>query len=235
MKTDKEVLQSLIRQGLMTMEQAKEILANKERLLHNLVVKNKNSSQGLDDHPPTIIDVISAYGINRADKTTERIDEDLIFQALAKEWDVPYRKIDPLKLNLKLVTTTVHKSFAMKNLVLPLEIMDGSLIVAVPDPSNREVLDDLKRVVQMNIKAVVSSKSDIIKYINEFFGFQRSIAAAENQFSGPTVDLGNLEQYVKLKSMDELPSTDHHIINAVNHLFSYAFDQRASDIHIEPL
>jgi general secretion pathway protein E len=235
MVQDKEVLQTLIKQGLMTKEQAKEILASKERILHSLILKNKNSSQGLGDHPPTLIDVITAYGMNRADKKTEKIDEDNIFQALAKEWGVPYCKIDPLKLNLNLVTSTVHRSFAMKHLVLPLETKDGELVVATPYPHNREVMDDLRRVVKMKVRAVVTSKSDTIKYLHEFFGFQKSIAAAENLFSGPTVDLGNLEQYVKLKSMDELPSTDHHIINAVNHLFGYAFDQRASDIHIEPL
>jgi general secretion pathway protein E len=200
-----------------------------------VILKNKNAGKELGDHPPTIIDVIAGYGMNRADKAREKLDEDNIFQALAKEWGIPYCKIDPLKLNLSLVTSTVHRSFAMKNLVLPLEVKDGELVVATPYPHNRDVMDDLKRVVNMKIRAVVTSKSDTIKYLNEFFGFQKSIAAAENMFSGPAVDLGNLEQYVKLKSMDELPSTDHHIINAVNHLFSYAFDQRASDIHIEPM
>jgi len=235
MVQDKEVLQTLVKQGLMTKEQAKEVLANKERILHSVILKNKTSSQGPGDHPPTLIDVITAYGMNRADKKTEKIDEDIIFQALAKEWGVPYCKIDPLKLNLNLVTSTVHRSFAMKHLVLPLETKDGELVVATPYPHNREVMEDLRRVVKMKVRSVVTSKSDTIKYIHEFFGFQKSIAAAENLFSGPTVDLGNLEQYVKLKSMDELPSTDHHIINAVNHLFGYAFDQRASDIHIEPM
>ncbi len=67
-----------------------------------------------------------------------------------------------------------------------------------------------------------------------FFGFKRSISEAEHQIDTPIVDLGNLEQYVKLKSAEELPSNDQHIVNAVNHLFSSAFDQRASDIHIEP-
>ncbi|MBT7086926.1 MAG: type II/IV secretion system protein, partial [Desulfobacterales bacterium] len=86
----------------------------------------------------------------------------------------------------------------------------------------------------MEVKTVVSPKTEIIKLIEEFFGFKRSIAAAENEFDTPSVDLGNLEQYVELKSADELPSNDLHIVNAVNHLFIYAFDQRASDIHIEP-
>jgi len=70
--------------------------------------------------------------------------------------------------------------------------------------------------------------------MNEFFGFKRSITAAEHEFAGPSVDLGNLEQYVRLKSADELPSDDQHIVYAVNHLLSYAFDQRASDVHLEP-
>jgi general secretion pathway protein E len=57
---------------------------------------------------------------------------------------------------------------------------------------------------------------------------------AEDMFATTSVDIGNLEQYVKLKSAEELPPTDHHIVNAVNHLLIYAFDQKASDIHIEP-
>ncbi|MEJ2097687.1 MAG: GspE/PulE family protein, partial [Deltaproteobacteria bacterium] len=99
---------------------------------------------------------------------------------------------------------------------------------------NVEVMEDIARATNLEIRAVVSPKKDIIKLINEFFGFKRSIAAAEDQFGQPLVDLGNLEQYVQLKSADELPSNDQHIVNAVTHLFTYAFDQRSSDIHIEP-
>jgi general secretion pathway protein E len=95
-------------------------------------------------------------------------------------------------------------------------------------------MEDIARASQLKVKVVVSTKSDIVKLINEFFGFKRSITAAEHQFAGLSVDLGNLEQYVRLKPSDELPSTDQHVVNAVNHLFTYAFDQRASDIHIEP-
>jgi general secretion pathway protein E len=162
------------------------------------------------------------------------LDEELIFQTLADEWEIPFKKIDPLKLDLNLVTTTIPRSFAMKHLVLPVAIKDGHLTVATPNPFNMEVLEDIARASQLKVKVVVTSKSDIVKLINEFFGFKRSIAAAEHQFAGPSVDLGNLEQYVRLKSADELPSTDQHVVNAVNYLFTYAFDQRASDVHIEP-
>jgi len=113
-------------------------------------------------------------------------------------------------------------------------VSDGHLTVATPNPFNSEVMEDIARASDLKIKTVVSSKSDIIKIINEFYGFKRSIVAAEHQFAAPSVDLGNLEQYVRLKSADELPSNDQHVVNAVNHLLSYAFEQRASDIHIEP-
>ncbi|MBW1841388.1 MAG: type II/IV secretion system protein, partial [Deltaproteobacteria bacterium] len=139
-----------------------------------------------------------------------------------------------LKLNLNLVTTTLPRTFAMKHLLLPIDITDGYLTVATPNPFNVEVMEDIERVIQMKVKYVVSSKADIIKAIDEFFGFKRSISLAEDMFEAPPVDIGNLEQYVKLKSADELPPNDHHIVNAVNHLLVHAFDQRASDIHIEP-
>jgi general secretion pathway protein E len=122
----------------------------------------------------------------------------------------------------------------MNHLVLPIEIKDGILTVATLDPFNLEVLDDISAASQLKVQTALSSKSEIIKLIHEFFGFKKSIVAAQDQFGGPTVDLGNLEQYVRLRSSDELPSTDQHIVNAVDHLFIYAFDLKASDIHIEP-
>ncbi len=118
------------------------------------------------------------------------LDEELIFQTLADEWEIPFKKIDPLKLDLNLVTTTIPRSFAMKHLVLPVAIKDGHLTVATPNPFNMEVLEDIARASQLKVKVVVTSKSDIVKLINEFFGFKRSIVAAEHQFAGPSVDLG---------------------------------------------
>lgn len=110
--------------------------------------------------------------------------------------------------------------------------------VATYDPENKTPLQDIEQVNQTELKPYLSTRSDIRKILSEFFGFQRSITAAENQFSttggSATVDIGNLEQYVKLSSAQELSSTDQHIKAAVNHLFNYALEQRASDIHVEP-
>jgi len=230
------VCQSLLNKSLIASNQAKEILKKKE-ILKSRLEKQRNrkhaSGAGGIGHV-TIVDVIASLNLECPGDDSRVIDEEIIFQALADEWKIPFKKIDPLKLDLNLVTTTIPRSFAMKHLVLPIAIKDGYLTVATPNPFNVEVMEDIARASQLKVKVVVSSKTDIVKLINEFFGFKRSITAAEHQFAGPSVDLGNLEQYVRLKSADELPSTDQHVVNAVNHLFTYAFDQRASDIHIEP-
>jgi len=234
-----KVCSILLKKGLISKEQKEEIFKKKDTLRQKLekLQMIRDASGGPSSriiNPITIIDIISFLKLERKDDPIKEVDEETIFQALAEEWRIDYKKIDPLELDLKLVTTTIPRSFAMKHLVLPVAIQDGWLTVATPNPHNLEVMEDISRVSQLEVKPVVSSKSDIIKLIDEFYGFRRSIAAAEEQFSGPTIDLGNLEQYVKLREARDLPSDDRHIVNAVDHLFNYAFDQRASDIHIEP-
>ena len=238
--SDKAVCIALAKRGLLTREQVLDIFNKKDKARDVIEKKKERRDEKMAanvriTNPTTIVDVIASFKLHRADKKKVELDEDAIFQALAEEWQFPYKKIDPLKLDLNLVTTTIPRSFAMKHLVLPIAVDNGHLVLATSNPFNTEVFEDIARVSLMPVKTVVTSKSDIIRLINEFFGFKRSIAAAETQFGTTSaVDLGNLEQYVRLKSADELPANDHHIINAVNHLFSYAFDQRASDIHIEP-
>ena len=92
------------------------------------------SSKGRIENPVTIVDVIASLQMERADDPSKILDEECIFQALAKAWKIPYRKIDPLKLDLNLVTTTIPHSFAMKHLVLPIDIKDGNLFIATPNP-----------------------------------------------------------------------------------------------------
>mgnify|MGYP000037095853 CR=1 FL=1 len=233
----KDVCRALIKHKLLTTDQAKQILVRREKVTEEIERENRkrNASFGLKiSNPVTFVDVVARLKPPRADGRPGGLEEDDIFKVLAKEWDLPYQKIDPLKLDLNVVTTTIPRNFAMKHLVLPIRVDNGMLTVATPNPFNMEVLDDVARVTNMRVATTVSSKTDIIKLIDEFFGFKRSIAAAEDLFSSSAIDIGNLEQYVRLKTGDDLPSNDQHIVNAVNHLFIYAFDQRASDIHIEP-
>ncbi len=237
--SSKQICESLIDVGLISRTQAKYLLKKQEAVKKSIELKKtKNKQQGnlsiKVDSGIGFVDVILALKIKRYDNPGKTIDEDAVYEALAGAWGFEYKKIDPLELELNLVTKIIPRTFAMKHLLLPIEMDEGRLVVATSNPFNQEAMGDVERASNLKVIPVISSKSDIIKFIDEFFGFRYSINAAEDQFSSEGVDLGNLEQYVRLKSIDELPATDHHIVNAVNHLFSYAFEQRASDIHIEP-
>ena len=237
--SDENICNILMTCGFITEDQRQGILVKRARLkskLEQLRAMRTSSAgpKGVIRNPVNIIDIISYLEIERADEPAMILDEETMFQALAKAWKVPYKKIDPLKLDMNLVTSKFPLTFAMKHLVLPIASKDGYLTVATPNPFNMEAMADIAQVSQSKVNTVISTKTDIIKLIGEFFGFKRSILAAETQFAGPSIDLGNLEQFVRLRSSEELLSDDRHIVNAVDHLFSYAFDQRASDIHIEP-
>ncbi|MCG2776441.1 MAG: GspE/PulE family protein, partial [Desulfobacterales bacterium] len=233
------VCKVLFKKGLITAAHGRDILRKEKNIRRKLVRARAMAEASLPARSRisssiNVIDVIVSLDLERADNPSKALDEEIIYQVLAEEWKIPFKKIDPLQLDLDLVTDTIPRSFAMKHLVLPIAIEDGYMAVATPNPFNVEAMEDIARVSHMKVRPVVSTKTDILRLMNEFFGFKRSISAAEHQFVGPSVDLGNLEQYVRLKSADELPSDDQHIVNAVNHLFTYAFEQRASDVHIEP-
>ncbi|MCP4672686.1 MAG: type II/IV secretion system protein [Desulfobacula sp.] len=236
--SSQNICKILLAAELISREQAREILKKESKVRDILLKKLGKETKDLPKNKQTVlisfIDIILYLQIKRKDQPSKKVDEDLIYKALAHAWKVPYKKIDPLKLELNIVTGTISKSFAAKHLLLPLMIEEGKLIVATPDPFNYEAIHDVEMVSKLKVKPVISAKSDIKKFINEFFGFRYSISAAEDLFSTKGIDIGNLEQFVSLQSKDGLPSTDQHIVNAVNHLFGYSFDQKASDIHIEP-
>jgi len=163
----------LLKRGLISKEQKEEIFKEKDTLRQKLekLQMIRGASGGSSSrimNPITIIDIISFLKLDRKDDPTRELDEETIFQALAEEWRIDYKKIDPLKLDLNLVTTTIPRSFAMKHLVLPVAVQGGWLTVATPNPHNLEVMEDISRVSQLRVKPVVSGKSDIIKLIDEF-------------------------------------------------------------------
>ena len=190
-----------------------------------------NGNGHLDIGP---VEIITSLRLKVSEDEEGLLTEEMIVEALADDLGFPFKKIDPLELDLEVVTRTIPRPFAVKNLAIPISLEDGELKVAMFDPTNGEVIEDIQMANRLKVSPVMSTKSDILKIINEFYGFKSSIREAEKELVDPAIDLGNLEQYVKLKSTTEIQSTDKHVKSAVDYLLNYAFEQRASDIHIEP-
>ncbi|WP_028580429.1 GspE/PulE family protein [Desulfogranum japonicum] len=236
-----KLIDLLVEQKLLSDEQRQFIILNKGRqkqtLLRQLSIRKQDNDQR-DKEYPDLLDIITSLNLEIPGSNAVVLSEEHIIRAIAKKFRIPFKKLDPLELDMEIVTKTIPRSFAISHLILPFGLRNGVLEVVTCNPDKHTVLADIERANQVKIRAYLSTRSDIKKILGEFFGFQHSISAAENQFSGTgtasTVDIGNLEQYVRLASNKELASTDQHIKAAVNHLFSYALDQRASDIHVEP-
>lgn len=169
-----------------------------------------------------------------AGKPSKLVTEEDVQKSVAKAFGLPYKKIDPLDLDIEIVTRTIPKPFALKHMVLPLYEREGVLSVAVVDPELTDTIEGIARATGKKIEPIVSTPGDIRKIIHEFFGFRVSVTKAEEQISKPQIDLGNLEQLNRIEKPEQIQSDDEHIKNAVDYLFNYAFDLRASDIHIEP-
>ncbi|MCI5192547.1 MAG: type II/IV secretion system protein [Candidatus Electrothrix sp. AU1_5] len=232
-----DLLKLLISQRLLTVKQKQFVLRHKDRQTQQLLKLQGGPKQAGRGYPD-LVDILASLKLEAPGKEKRILTEELIMRAVSRKLGIPFKKLDPLELDIEIVTKTIPRSFAINHLILPFEIRNGVLQVVTYDPDNTTPLRDIEQVNQTKLKPYLSTRSDIRKILSEFFGFQRSITAAESQFSttgsSTTVDIGNLEQYVKLSSAQELSSTDQHIKAAVNHLFNYALEQRASDIHVEP-
>lgn len=222
---------------LITEKQRKFITLEKGKQRQELM-KRFGKENRQDKSYPDLIDVITSFNLKVSIGEGKVLDEELIMRTVAREFKLPFKKLDPLDLDIAVVTKTIARNFAIRQQLLPIGMVDGVLEVATYHPDCQTVLTDIEQANQVKTKPCIATKSNIQKILSEFFGFQRSISAAEDQFSGSgiggSVDIGNLEQFVKLSTAKEINSSDQHIKSAVNHIFNYALDQRASDIHIEP-
>lgn len=234
-ETKKKVIDIFLDAGLLTNKQAKDIQL-KETLFYTRLLKSRGKSisrKGGADTDISIIDIIDSLHLTIPGSDSDPLTEEVMMKAVARHLEIPFVKIDPLKLDSDIVTKVISRPYAIKYQFVPISISDNMLTLATANPFEHEGVDGIKQSKGYEVSIVVSTKSDIMKIITEFYGFKSSIAAAQDNISAQ-IDLGNLEQYVKLKSISELGATNQHIINAVEYLLHYAYAQRASDIHIEP-
>ncbi|HEY8587301.1 MAG TPA: GspE/PulE family protein [Rhodanobacter sp.] len=155
---------------------------------------------------------------------------------LAGHADLAYLKIDPMKINVAAVTHVVSHAYAKRHRILPIGATPGEVTFATCEPFEAAWATDLAQMLRRDIKRVVASPIDINRYLQEFYGVQRSIQLAQDAKSGSDASSAilNFEQLVELGKSGEVGADDRHVVHIVDWLLQYAFEQRASDIHLEP-
>ena len=226
----------LERAGVLTKEQRRDALSKADvahaRLLRQRSAGPRKRATSVGDgvHPA---EVLASMGLGQAGDDRYPVGERVVMMALAKHFNLPYVDLDPLKIDAKLAPQLLSRPFARRHGALIIAADDRTVTVAVADPLDHSLVEDLQTHVRREPRLVVSTPGEIQRLITDFYGFRGAVDAAEKQAT-TGVDIGNLERYVKLKRVEEIEASDSHVISAVEYLLHYALDQRASDIHIEP-
>ncbi len=185
-----------------------------------------------DSHPLVIIAEQRWKSVKPPHKT---LDLDMLTQWLAEWASINYYHIDPLKINFSAVTEVMSNAYAVRFRVLPVEVRPDEVVIATAEPFQRAWEPELKAILRnKEIRRVIANPDDIARYQIEFYNLAKSIkgAASKAEAGGSA---SNFEQLVELgKSNKQFDANDQHIVRIVDWLWQYAFDQRASDIHVEP-
>jgi len=155
-------------------------------------------------------------------------------QWLAEKVGLPYLHIDPFKIDFAAVTKVMSNAYAESYRILPVSVTTREATIATCEPHVREWEDQLRQVLRLEIRRVIANPLDIQSYLVEFYNLARSVKGASAKDQGAYNEIANFEQLVQLGRSGKLDANDQHIVHICDWLFNYAFEQRASDIHLEP-
>jgi general secretion pathway protein E len=231
-----ELCQMLVSAKLMTPQQAKDV-EGRETTLKSRVLKDRVGSvrsQAAARYDVSAAEIVAAAALPHAQKEHRKLDEDAIAQCIAGATQLRYVKIDPLKLDNALISKTFSRPFVRRHVVIPIGQEAQSLVLAVADPFDTTLRETLQDVVRKPFVYAITSKKDILAVADRVFGLRTSIKQAASEL-GDRSPTAALVQMVQLRSNEELATgNDETVVAAVDFLLNYAFEQRASDIHLEP-
>ncbi|MGV3728794.1 GspE/PulE family protein [Hydrogenophaga sp.] len=174
---------------------------------------------------------LAVVGMARA-ADSHVLDVELLTQWMAKRAGLDYMRIDPLKVDVGKVADVMSAAYAERHKVLPVLVSPTEVVVATAEPFVRDWVPEVERQTRRNVRLVIASPQAISSFTGEFFALAKSVRAANK--SGAQ-GFSSFEQLVELgKANKQLDANDQGVVQVVDWLWQYAFDQRASDIHLEP-
>ena len=213
-----DVLRMLVSEGMIDKAQA-ERLFNDRKLdssnLHPLVVIGEQKWKNL-----------------RAPLTNLTVDA--LSRWLAERAKLEFYHVDPLKLDFTSASQIMSKGYAERLKIMPVKLTKDEAIIATADPFALDWIPDIERLLKKKITIVVANPLEINRYLPEIYNLAASINSASIAKAGQIIGVQNFEQLVELGKDKNLDANEQHVVNIVDWLFKYAFEQRASDIHLEP-
>ena len=169
----------------------------------------------------------------RRSRDDKPLDLEQLTQWLAARVGLDYLRIDPLKVDVGKVADTMSAAYAERHKILPLQVSASQVVVATAEPFMTDWVAEVERQARRTVRRVLANPQEIHRFTAEFFALAKSVRAANK--AGGNAGGASFEQLVELgKSNKQLDANDQSVVQVVDWLWQYAFDQRASDIHLEP-
>ena len=161
------------------------------------------------------------------------LDIEQLTAFVAASTGLGYLRIDPLKVDVGRVGEAMSAPYAQRHKVLPVQVGNTEIVVATAEPYVQHWVAEVERQTRKSVRRVMASPVDIQRYTGEFFALANSVRSAQKM--GGASAAASFEQLVELgRTNKQLDANDTGVIRVVDWLWQYAFDQRASDIHLEP-
>ena len=189
---------------------------------------------GTDARAGTPLERIAAGGWTNVRNGDQKIDLDFLTQWLARKVDLPWQRIDPLSIDVPAVTAVTSHAYASRFNIICVEVGADYVVFGTAEPFFTEWQRELQRVLNKEIKLVICNPADIKRFLQELYSVSKSVLGAKSDQNNHSGAVQNLEQLMELGRHGKLEANDRHVISLVDWLLQYAYEQRASDIHLEP-
>lgn len=197
----------------------------------NFLLGEPRSKDDAALHPLTYI---GKKGLHNLKLKGKIVDEMFLTSWMSDKSGLPIFHIDPMKVPVAKTSGLMSYQFAKRHGLLCVDMNMDEVTIAVTQPYLRQWEDQVGQTVQQKIKRVIALPSDIERYRIEFYSLSHSVSGAQDGGGNQPSSAANFEQLLELGNLKDPEANDQHIVNIVDWLLKYAFDQRASDIHIEP-
>ena len=195
----------------------------------NLISGQTRSREQSAMHP---LSYIASLNLEDAAHQGRVLDEAHLSQWMADKAGLELVHINPLKIKAAEVTEVMSYAFAKRHGILCIQVTPDEVVIACTQPFVDEWIPQIEHTSKRHVRRVFVLPSDVQRYTLEYYSLSKSISGATG-VSGPSV-ASNFEQLLELGNLKDIEANDQHIVNIVDWLLQYAFDQRASDIHLEP-
>ncbi len=212
-----------------------ELLADKviDQRGYNLVITSRRDKA---QHP---LLTISEFGLPNGhaldNEQQQKLTLPWLNEWLAVKADMPLVRIDPLKVDVPAVTQLMSFEYARSQHILPIEVTIDEVVIGTDQPFYSDWHGNIEKLIKSkSFRTVFINPEQINRYRQEFYQVTQAIAGANSIHKRAAADVTNVEALLQLGDNTNPDANDQHIVKVVDWLLQYAFEQRASDIHLEP-